>query len=76
MFLFFLLLKIPVKYLQCKEIIRPVRKSLKYLDNPLQVLSNAEQIQYNRKGLLRIGEHIDKHLVAIHDPEQVRFWHK
>lgn len=55
---------------------RPVKKSLKALDNPDQTLSDAEQVQHTQQCLMHIGEHIDKCLAAIHDPERIRVWRK
>lgn len=55
---------------------RPVKKSLKALDNPDQTLSDAEQVQHTTQCLLQIGEHINKCLSAIHDAERVNGWRK
>ena len=62
--------------LQCKEKMRPVRKSLKALDNPEQTLTATELAQHVQQCLLHIGEHIDKCLAAISDSEQNRRWRK
>lgn len=61
---------------QCKEKMRPVKKSLKALDNPDQSLTESEQVQHTRQCLLHIGEHIDKCLDAMTDAERVREWRK
>lgn len=61
---------------QCKEKMRPVKKSLKALDNPDQSLSEAEQVQHTQNCLLNIGEHIDKCLAAFQDAERIRDWRK
>jgi chromodomain-helicase-DNA-binding protein 1 len=55
---------------------RPVKKSLKALDNPPQSMSEAEQVQHTQQCLLHIGEHIDKCLTDIPDPERNRVWRK
>lgn len=55
---------------------RPVKKSLKALDNPDQSLSDVERYVHTQQCLLHIGEHIDKCLAAIHDPERIRVWRK
>ena len=55
---------------------RPVKKSLKALDNPDQSLTESEQVQHTRQCLVHIGEHIDKCLDAMTDAERVREWRK
>ncbi|XP_046453090.1 chromodomain-helicase-DNA-binding protein 1-like isoform X2 [Daphnia pulex] len=64
----------PSIFNECKEKMRPVKKSLKALDNPPQSMSETEQIQHTQQCLLHIGEHIDKCLAAIPDPERNRVW--
>lgn len=64
----------PSIFNECKEKMRPVKKSLKALDNPPQSMSDVEQVQHTQQCLLHIGEHIDKCLAAIQDPERNRVW--
>ena len=53
---------------------RPVKKSLKAIDNPDPSLSEVEAAQHTKECLVHIGEHIDKCLTAISDPERIREW--
>ena len=55
---------------------RPVKKALKALDKPDQSMSESEQVQHTQQCLLNIGEHIDKCLTTIQDPEKLREWRK
>ena len=55
---------------------RPVKKSLKALDNPDTTLPAVDQFQHTQQCLLHIGEHIDRCLSAMQDPERIRTWRK
>ena len=43
----------------CKEMMRPVKKALRQLDNPDEDLSEKDQLVHTRKCLLKIGDHIN-----------------
>ncbi|KAI0207728.1 Chromodomain-helicase-DNA-binding protein 1 [Lamellibrachia satsuma] len=58
----------------CKERMRPVKKSLKQLDNPDPTMSDKEQMNHTRRCLIRIGNHINSCLADIKDPEAVKEW--
>lgn len=59
---------------QCKEKMRPVKKSLIALDNPDTSLSEQEQLKKTRQCLMLIGDNINKCLGEIKDPEKVKAW--
>lgn len=61
-------------FLQCKEKMRPVKKSLKALDSADPSLSELEQLNHTRQCLLRIGAHIDLCLLQLHQPDQIKEW--
>ena len=55
---------------------RPVKKSLKALDSPDQTLSAQDQEKQMMECLMHIGQHIDKCLAEMQDPEKMRVWRK
>ena len=52
---------------QCKERMRPVKKSLKQLDNPDPSGSDKEQKNHTWRCLIRISNHINSCLADIKD---------
>ncbi|KAJ8029454.1 Chromodomain-helicase-DNA-binding protein 2 [Holothuria leucospilota] len=58
----------------CKERMRPVKRSLKQLDNPPVDVSEREQLNHTRQCLLRIGDRIDECIQELKDPEKVHKW--
>lgn len=65
----------PSIFNQCKELMRPVKKSLKALDNPDQSLPEAEQVTHTRQCLLQIGNQINKCLVQYEkDHDKAKEW--
>ena len=61
-------------FLQCKEKMRPMKKALKTLDNPNESLTQEEQIMHTRRCLVQIGDHIERCLETIKDPDAEREW--
>uniref|UniRef100_T1J6Q1 Chromodomain-helicase-DNA-binding protein 1 n=1 Tax=Strigamia maritima TaxID=126957 RepID=T1J6Q1_STRMM len=61
-------------FLQCKEKMRPVKKSLILLDNPDQNLSEKEQLVHTRQCLLRIGDRINQCLQEYTNNDTVKEW--
>ncbi|XP_066973477.1 chromodomain-helicase-DNA-binding protein 1 isoform X4 [Macrobrachium rosenbergii] len=59
---------------ECKEKMRPMKKALKTLDNPNESLTQEEQIQHTRRCLIQIGDHIERCLESMKDPDTVREW--
>lgn len=59
---------------ECKEKMRPMKKALKTLDNPNESLNQEEQIQHTRRCLVQIGDHIERCLESLKDPDSVREW--
>ena len=55
---------------------RPVKKSLKMLDNPDPGLSEKDQLLHTRKCLLKIGDHINQLLTAYNDPDHIKAWRR
>ena len=55
---------------------RPVKKSLKMLDNPDPGLSEKDQLLHTRKCLLKIGDHINHLLTAYNDPDHIKAWRR
>ncbi|KAI0238291.1 Chromodomain-helicase-DNA-binding protein 1, partial [Lamellibrachia satsuma] len=53
---------------------RPVKKSLKQLDNPDPTMSDKEQMNHTRRCLIHINRHISSCLADIKDPEAVKEW--
>ena len=68
-----LMLTCPV---QCKERMRPVKKSLKQLDNPDPAVSDKEQMNHTWHCLIRIGNHINNCLADIKDTDAIREWRR
>ncbi|XP_078237191.1 uncharacterized protein LOC144584623 [Pogona vitticeps] len=59
----------------CKEIIRPVKRALKQLENPGKGLSLLEEVECTRISLLKIGDHISKYLKKTYsDQEEISLW--
>ena len=67
-----------VPSVQCKEKMRPVKKSLRQLGNPDQGVSDRDQLDHTRHCLLRIGTHIDNSLLDQHrtDVDAARLWRR
>lgn len=59
---------------ECKEKMRPMKRALKTLDNPNESLTQEEQIQQTRRCLIQIGDHIERCLENIKDPESMKEW--
>ncbi|KAK3920680.1 Chromodomain-helicase-DNA-binding protein 1 [Frankliniella fusca] len=64
----------PAIFSECKEKMRPVKKSLMALDNPDTSLSEHEQLKKTRQCLMHIGDNINKCLSEFKDPEKVKAW--
>ncbi|XP_026286937.1 chromodomain-helicase-DNA-binding protein 1 isoform X2 [Frankliniella occidentalis] len=64
----------PAIFSECKEKMRPVKKSLMALDNPDTTLSEHEQLKKTRQCLMLIGDNINKCLNELKDPEKVKAW--
>lgn len=58
---------------ECKEKMRPVKKSLKALDRH-HGMSHEEQVTHKRECLLRIGNRIDECLAEHKDPIKIKEW--
>ncbi|KAL4227328.1 transcriptional regulator [Mactra antiquata] len=61
-------------FVECKEKMRPVKRSLKRLDNPEEGLSDQEQVIHTRQCLLKIGDRINECLSEMNDPEKIKTW--
>lgn len=59
---------------ECKEKMRPVKKSLKALDRGHHGMNNEEQASNKRECLLRIGNRIDECLAEHNDPGKIKEW--
>ncbi|KAJ1526021.1 hypothetical protein ONE63_009194 [Megalurothrips usitatus] len=64
----------PSIFSECKEKMRPVKKSLIALDNPDTSLSEQDQLKKTRQCLMHIGDNINKCLSELKDPEKVKEW--
>lgn len=53
---------------------RPVKRSLKRLDNPEEGLSDQDQVIHTRQCLLKIGDRINECLSEMNDPEKIKQW--
>jgi hypothetical protein len=60
--------------LQCKEMMRPVKRALRKLDNPDEGMSEKEQVAHTKQCLLRIGDRITECLSTLNDPEKIKAW--
>uniref|UniRef100_A0A8C0BB02 Chromosome 17 open reading frame 64 n=1 Tax=Buteo japonicus TaxID=224669 RepID=A0A8C0BB02_9AVES len=61
--------------LQCKELLRPFKKSLRKLHLP-QHLSTEKKIKYTKKSLTIIGDRIDLFLQRYCKASEVKHWKK
>ncbi|XP_060556044.1 chromodomain-helicase-DNA-binding protein 1-like isoform X5 [Ruditapes philippinarum] len=61
-------------FVECKEKMRPVKRSLKRLDNPEEGLSDRDQVIHTRQCLLKIGDRINECLADMNDPEKIKQW--
>jgi chromodomain-helicase-DNA-binding protein 1 len=59
---------------ECKEKMRPVKKSLKQLGKRDHGQPEKDQSSQTRQCLRLIGDHINSCLMAFHDPEKIREW--
>lgn len=59
---------------ECKEKMRPVKKSLKALDRGGHGLNHEDQASHKRECLLRIGNRIDECLAEHKDPGKIKEW--
>ncbi|KAG8288701.1 transcriptional regulator [Homalodisca vitripennis] len=66
----------PSIFNKCKDLMRPVKKALKALDNPDQSLSEQEQLQTTRGHLVQIGDQINKCLTQYKDPDHIKEWRR
>ncbi|XP_070204130.1 chromodomain-helicase-DNA-binding protein 1-like isoform X3 [Littorina saxatilis] len=64
----------PKIFAECKEKMRPVKKSLKQLDKARDGPDEKTVLSVLRQCLLHIGDHITKCLSSMSDPEQIKFW--
>ncbi|XP_077989573.1 chromodomain-helicase-DNA-binding protein 1-like isoform X2 [Glandiceps talaboti] len=62
-------------FAQCKEMMRPVKKALKQLDNPPAEVTEREQLNHTRQCLLKIGDRIMECIDTFKDDHpKVREW--
>ncbi|XP_052793171.1 chromodomain-helicase-DNA-binding protein 1-like isoform X2 [Mya arenaria] len=59
---------------ECKERMRPVKRSLKHLDRPEEGLSDRDQVIHTRQCLLKIGDRINECLTEMNNPEKIKQW--
>ena len=59
---------------QCKETMRPVKRSLKRLDKPEEGLTERDQVIHTRQCLLKIGDRINECLAEMNDPDKIKQW--
>lgn len=59
---------------ECKEKMRPVKKSLKALDSGHHGMSSEDKASHKRECLLRIGNRIDECLAEHKDPIKIKEW--
>jgi chromodomain-helicase-DNA-binding protein 1 len=64
----------PLIFNECKEKMRPVKKSLKTLDNPDKNLSETDQIKQTKSALIEIGQRIETCLKIYSDSEEIKKW--
>uniref|UniRef100_T1GR74 Helicase C-terminal domain-containing protein n=1 Tax=Megaselia scalaris TaxID=36166 RepID=T1GR74_MEGSC len=64
----------PSIFNECKEKMRPVKKSLKALDKPDSNLSSQQLVDHTRQCLLSIGKQIDVCLKEYKDPDRIKEW--
>ncbi|ETE65957.1 Chromodomain-helicase-DNA-binding protein 2, partial [Ophiophagus hannah] len=60
----------------CKELMRPVKKSLKQLDKPERGLTDHDQLEQTRSCLLKIGDHIAECLKIHTEQEVFNVWRR
>uniref|UniRef100_A0A8C6XQU6 Chromodomain helicase DNA binding protein 2 n=1 Tax=Naja naja TaxID=35670 RepID=A0A8C6XQU6_NAJNA len=60
----------------CKELMRPVKKSLKQLDKPERGLTDQDQLEQTRSCLLKIGDHIAECLKIHTEQEVFNVWRR
>ncbi|XP_058011758.1 chromodomain-helicase-DNA-binding protein 2 isoform X1 [Ahaetulla prasina] len=60
----------------CKELMRPVKKSLKQLDKPERGLTDQDQLEQTRSCLLKIGDHIAECLKIHTEQEVLNVWRR
>ncbi|KAG8145172.1 hypothetical protein E2320_013541 [Naja naja] len=61
---------------KCKELMRPVKKSLKQLDKPERGLTDQDQLEQTRSCLLKIGDHIAECLKIHTEQEVFNVWRR
>ncbi|XP_076103177.1 chromodomain-helicase-DNA-binding protein 1-like isoform X1 [Mytilus galloprovincialis] len=59
---------------KCKEMMRPVKRALRKLDNPDEGMSEKDQVVHTKQCLLRIGDRITECLSTLNDPEKIKTW--
>ncbi|XP_029467488.1 uncharacterized protein C17orf64 homolog [Rhinatrema bivittatum] len=59
----------------CKEYLRPLKKSLRNLDLP-EELPKEKKLKYTKKSLIRLGDHINAFLQNYCKPGEVKHWKK
>ncbi|XP_030077986.1 CHD1 helical C-terminal domain containing protein 1 [Microcaecilia unicolor] len=59
----------------CKEYLRPLKKSLRKLDLP-EELPKEKKLKYTKKSLIRLGDHINAFLQNYCKPGEVKHWRK
>lgn len=64
----------PSIFNECKEKMRPVKKSLKALDKPDSNLTSQQLVDHTRQCLLSIGKQIDICLKEYKDPDKIKEW--
>ncbi|XP_060072209.1 chromodomain-helicase-DNA-binding protein 1-like isoform X1 [Ylistrum balloti] len=61
-------------FAKCKEMMRPVKRALKRLDNPDEGLTEKEQVVHTKHCLLKIGDRINECLAEYNDPDIIKQW--
>lgn len=64
----------PNVFNECKEKMRPVKKSLKALDGGHHIAPGEDRASHRRECILKIGKHIDDCLAEHKDPEKIKEW--
>ncbi|CAE1322927.1 CHD2 [Acanthosepion pharaonis] len=64
----------PEVFKECKEKMRPAKKSLKQLSNGDDSMSEKEQMNQTRQCLLKIGDRIHECLAEYNNPDKIKEW--
>ena len=61
-------------FIECKDLMRPVRKALKNIDVKGSNISEKDQVEKIKKHLLEIGDRINECLSRYSDPDRIKQW--